>query len=60
MIELKVEKYCNDCPMFDAETYTDTYYENDEKHTNTVIHCKRRRQCRALIKYLEGTLKKNE
>ena len=53
MIKLDVEKYCHECPSFEADVV--------HLAPNTYIWCKNRERCMALRKYLQKLLdaKKN-
>lgn len=50
MIELNIEDYCNDCPMFEANT--GKIYSNC-KILTTYITCENRNLCRRIKTYLE-------
>lgn len=63
MIKLEVGEYCNDCLDFTADvektrfTGDDFFGEEVTSFCETVIRCKNRNRCRALLRYLE---RKNE
>lgn len=50
MIELNIEDYCNDCPMFEANT--GKIYANC-KILTTYITCENRNLCHRIKTYLE-------
>jgi hypothetical protein len=52
VIELKIEKYCENCPFFEAEQ--DTFILTDSYHT---IKCKNAEKCRNLLSYLQEVKK---
>lgn len=54
MIELRVEPYCEDCPHFEATSYTYT----DRKVINgsairTIVYCKDRSKCDVIAEHIE-------
>ena len=54
MIELRAEPYCEDCPDFEAASYTYT----DSKVINgsfikTIIHCKNHSKCLAIEEHIK-------
>ena len=54
MIVLKIEKYCENCPHFEAETTRETSYDNSISiDYHTAVTCKSRRRCRAIYRHLE-------
>lgn len=54
MIILDVEKYCHECPVFEADVHSYEWFSNDVKveHRHH-IRCKYRDRCRAIKGYLE-------
>ena len=55
MINLKVEKYCENCPEFEADVDKTSYISSSmqsihESFCNTVITCEHRERCACLIK----------
>lgn len=50
MIELNIQDYCQDCPMFNART--DKVYANS-KVFNTYITCENKDICKRIKTYLE-------
>ncbi len=60
-IELRLSKYCNECPGFEAEVETDEYpvyqtFGGCEVH-NTRIRCAHRKRCANIKRYLEARLR---
>lgn len=61
MIELRVEKYCNDCPNFVPECESDTAtYRDDMNFVPTTVYlathiitCKKKDECAAMMRYLK-------
>ena len=58
MIKLDVEKYCQDCPDFEAKVYKE-FFEDfyGFKLPNTYISCKNTDKCRRIKRYLEKEIK---
>ena len=58
MIKLEVDEYCNDCLDFTVDvdktklTGDDFFGEENMSCCETVIRCKNRNRCRALLRYL--------
>ena len=54
MIELDVEKYCENCPGFEADVERDHIEDGigDEGYHITTITCKSKRRCAAMMRYL--------
>lgn len=55
MINLEVQKYCENCPEFEADVDKTSYISSSmqsihESFCNTVITCKHRERCACLIK----------
>ena len=49
MIELKVQNYCHECPMFEADVKT--VYSNDTPISHYIV-CTRSDECKHIIQYL--------
>lgn len=61
MIQVKVEEFCHDCPVFSPETEKLEWYANNIPYkTNTIIKCKRERECSMIKEYLEKLNKENK
>ena len=63
MIRVEVEDYCQSCLDFAADVTSGqkTYSEDLTcSVTDTVIHCKYRRRCAAIKRYLESQTKGEE
>lgn len=59
-IRLLVEKYCQNCPEFEADVEkTDFCGSFDEIHQTTVL-CKHRERCKEMRKYLRKEMKEKE
>lgn len=55
MIELLLEKYCDNCPRFEADQETVYLYcEIYGKTANHYIRCKHHQECSTIKKYLES------
>ena len=57
MINLKVEKYCKNCPEFEAVVDKTSYgllpmQSIHESFCNTVISCEHSERCRVIMDYL--------
>lgn len=57
MINLKVEKYCENCPEFEADVDKTSYFSSSmqsihKSFCNTVITCEHRGRCRVIMDYL--------
>ena len=57
MIKLEVEKYCENCPEFEADVDKTSYISSSmqsihESFCNTVITCEHRERCRVIMDYL--------
>lgn len=66
MIRLSVEPYCDNCPMFEAESMKDVniYYVNGvpiegKRKDDKVVFCKNRRKCRVIHDYLKQEVLEN-
>ena len=64
MINLEVEKYCENCPEFEAVVDKTSYVLSSmqsihESFCNTVITCEHRERCACLIKLFEMSEEKN-
>lgn len=54
MIILDVEKYCHECPEFEADVCSSPIYNNDTHiETRHTIYCKHCNRCRAIKRHLE-------
>lgn len=55
MISLDVQPYCGNCPDFvpDVDGPTKIYADNIMLQSNTIVRCKYRKRCEAMIRYLE-------
>lgn len=62
MIDLKIKEHCKDCPMFCADSSTDTtYMNNGEWFTVTTIQCISSSMCDHIEEYLRKVIgKENE
>lgn len=59
MLELKVEKYCENCMDFEADVNKSKYYIGDVYNSyacDTYIQCKNSGRCKKLYKYLKGEI----
>ena len=57
MIKLEVEKYCENCPEFEADVDKTSYISSSmqsihESFCNTVISCEHKNRCRVIMDYL--------
>ena len=57
MIKLEVEKYCENCPEFEADVDKTSYISSSmqsihESFCNTVITCEHSERCRVIMDYL--------
>lgn len=60
MIDLKVKGYCKDCPMFYADSSTETtYMNNGEWVTVTTIQCINYSKCQHIEEYLRKVIGKD-
>lgn len=55
MIKLEVEPYCQKCLDFTPEVIKPSRMDLD--YTDTVIHCKYRRRCEGIKRFLDAQLK---
>lgn len=54
MITLKVEPYCENCNLFEAESDTTAIYSaNTLYHRETIITCTNRKKCKELYEYIK-------
>ena len=63
MIRVEVEDYCQSCLDFAADVTTGQKSYSEDLTcliTDTVIHCKYRRRCAAIRRFLEAQLKGEE
>jgi hypothetical protein len=59
MIYLQVEDYCHSCPEFEAETFHERLWANDEQLTgNCYVKCRYQKRCRQIVSHLKK--EKNE
>ena len=59
-LELNVEKYCNDCPDFEAKVDKINIETDDSFYKCfSVISCKNREKCHHIAEYIERYFKKN-
>ena len=61
MIKLDVRPYCECCPDFTAEVEgPNRVYVGDEyiHESDTIVHCKYRRRCEAMVRYLQKQMEK--
>ena len=63
MIKVEVEEYCHNCMDFEADvTKPERLYSlsgDDVVFSDTVIHCKYRKRCAGIIRYLDRQTKEN-
>lgn len=57
MIHLLINKYCDDCPDFDAET---NILYGDEGVVATHVECSNRDKCERIYRYLKKELEKKD
>ena len=57
MIKLGIFDYCNNCPEFDAKTYT--IYALD-RAVETRITCSNAEKCNLIKKYLESVMERKD
>lgn len=63
MIKLEVEEYCQECPAFEPDVDSNTWYDptdNLPSVSDTIIHCRYRKRCANMVRYLERKMKNNE
>ena len=60
MIQLCVEKYCQNCTGFEAEVekHQSLYADGRPIMTNTYIYCERKEECKNLMKHLQKETEK--
>lgn len=62
MIKLDVEDYCHECPAFEPNVDTTSWYDpltQEETIRDTVILCRYRKRCASMMRYLTRKLKNN-
>ena len=63
MIKLDIQRYCEDCLMFDADVEKPRLYGCDGIReaaiiqTDTIVRCSRRKLCEGLKRHLEKEMK---
>lgn len=59
--KVEVEEYCNSCPNFTTETYTQHIWENnDVVGKEVIVSCKYKHHCAHLFKHLNRVSSKEE
>ena len=57
MIELRVEKYCQNCGDFEPDVYKFEKYGGD---TTTIVSCEHEKRCYNIVKHLKTSMKDKE
>lgn len=57
MIELKIEKYCEDCPNFEPEVTVDYYYDGKPIK---YIACTKAEDCQRMFQYIATRFMKDQ
>ena len=63
MIVLDVKSYCSDCLSFEPDVESPVRYYADFEvvsQSDTIVRCKHRRRCDAMVRYLERHPTKGE
>ena len=53
MIKLQIEKYCHDCPEFEAQVDKAYFLHLIDPEIHTVVTCRHRGKCECIRKYVE-------
>lgn len=61
MIELEVEDYCHNCPMFEPCSVNNSFFSDASLIIVQInVKCKNEAKCYQLIKYLKTVMEKGE
>ena len=60
MIKLDVQPYCDVCPDFtpDVDSPVRYYSDHEIRSSDTIVRCKYRRRCEAMVRYLQKQMGK--
>ena len=60
MIKLQIEKYCHNCPEFEAQVDKTYFLYLTDPEIHTIVTCEHRGKCECIRKYFEDEQEKGE